>query len=110
MKLLKLIKQRKNRGLSQECIAEKMNFTQSQYCRRENGLIQMTISEWEKLSLILDVNLNEIYESKFIKQQNGIPILIINSSLYNDVLILNRELKLLKKENQKLKKILRSKK
>jgi hypothetical protein len=35
----------------------------SNYNRRENGQAKINILEWEKLSKILDVPLNEIYET-----------------------------------------------
>jgi transcriptional regulator with XRE-family HTH domain len=66
MKLEKVITQRKLKGLSQTDVAEKMFLTQSQYSRRENGTIQVVYEEWLKLSKILEVRVEEIFESKFL--------------------------------------------
>ena len=54
---------RKSKGFSQSQIAEKLYMDVSNYNRRENGQVKINISEWEKLAKILDVPLNEIYES-----------------------------------------------
>ena len=35
----------------------------SNYSRRENGTIKISNNEWKKIAEILDVSINEIYES-----------------------------------------------
>lgn len=40
-----------------------MGITQSQYCRRENGISKISKTEWYKLVEILKTTLFEIYES-----------------------------------------------
>ncbi len=45
-------------------MAEMLNIDESNYCRRERGQSKIIISEWEKLSKILDVPINEIFESE----------------------------------------------
>ena len=63
MEKVKLLEMRKSKGFSQQQIAEKLFMDVSNYNRRESGLSKITISEWEKLAKILEVPLNEIYET-----------------------------------------------
>jgi len=60
----KLFEARKSKGLSQLQIAQKLNMDHSSYQRREKGQIKIHITEWEKLSKILEVPLEEIFESE----------------------------------------------
>lgn len=62
MKKQKLIMHRQEKGFSQYEMAMNMNMEQSQYCRRENGTVQISKKQWESLTKILDVRLEEIYE------------------------------------------------
>jgi transcriptional regulator with XRE-family HTH domain len=64
MEKIKLLEVRKSKGFSQHQIAEKLYMDVSSYNRRENGQVKINITEWEKLAKILDVPLNEIYESE----------------------------------------------
>jgi len=52
------------KGFTQEHIADRLCMGTTTYHRRENGQIEINIDEWEKLAKILDVPLNEIYESE----------------------------------------------
>jgi transcriptional regulator with XRE-family HTH domain len=63
MEKIRLLEARKAKGFSQNQIAEKLCMDVSNYSRRENGQIRINVSEWEKLSKILDVPLNDIYET-----------------------------------------------
>lgn len=58
----KLLNKRKSQKISQENMAFYMGITQSQYCRRENGISKISKTEWYKLAEILKTNLFEIYE------------------------------------------------
>lgn len=63
---------RLKKGLSQETIADMLGMTQSNYSRKENGSSKITREEWERLSKILEVPLEEIFESDiFIFQDNA---------------------------------------
>ena len=64
MEKLKLTEKRKAKGLSQSTIADKLCMDVSNYCRRENGQVKITLNEWEKLAGILDVPIEDIYESE----------------------------------------------
>jgi len=59
----KLINARKNKNFSQEYMAKAMCMDVSNYSRREKGQIKIAPAEWEKLSNVLEVSLEEIYES-----------------------------------------------
>lgn len=58
----KLINKRKSLKISQQDMAFRLNLDQAQYSRRENGLIRISNKEWEMISKILDVTLEEIYD------------------------------------------------
>jgi transcriptional regulator with XRE-family HTH domain len=63
MEQTKLIEMRKAKGFSQQYIADKLCIDGSCYSKREKGLIRIPYDEWEKLAGILDVPLEEIYDS-----------------------------------------------
>lgn len=94
----KLITKRKSLKISQENMAFYMGITQSQYCRRENGISKISKAEWYKLAEILKTTLFEIYESEDDIYNNSKI-----DSLFNDAL--NRQLlevKTMTKHIQKL--------
>ncbi|GHT61481.1 hypothetical protein FACS189451_03600 [Bacteroidia bacterium] len=63
MEKFKLIEKRKTNGFSQSVIAEKLCMDVSNYNRRERGQVRISLREWEKLADILQVPIEEIYES-----------------------------------------------
>ncbi|MRX41813.1 helix-turn-helix domain-containing protein [Flavobacterium sp. LC2016-23] len=81
--------ERKEKKLSQEQIAELLFMDQSQYNRREKGLIKISTEEWKKMAKILNVKVEDIFESDDTlfsintndkekgKSKNGIKIKII---------------------------------
>jgi len=76
MEKIKLIEKRKNKGFSQMYMAEKLCIDESNYCRREKGLSKISSVEWKKLSQILEVPIEDIFEADenqfFIYQDNAI--------------------------------------
>ena len=64
MEKIKLLEVRKSKGLSQDQIAKQLYMDVSSYNRREQGQMKINIMEWEKLAKILNVPLDEIYESE----------------------------------------------
>lgn len=58
----KLIKVRKQKGFSQQAMANHLCIDVSNYNRREKGNAKISYEEWEKIAQILQVNLGEIYE------------------------------------------------
>jgi len=63
MEKTKLIEIRKSKRIPQEQIAEYLNMSVSCYNRREKGLVYIKNEEWKKLAKILEVPVDEIYES-----------------------------------------------
>ena len=63
MEKTKLIETRKSKRIPQEKIAEYLNMSVSCYNRREKGLVYIKNEEWKKLANILEVPVDEIYES-----------------------------------------------
>jgi len=94
----KLIAKRNEKGVSQTEIAFYMGLDQSQYCRRENGDIRMTKSEWTKIADFLNVPLSEIYESPEI-----ISIPTPNNNLNSIIGTMQKYIDKLEKENAMLK-------
>ena len=62
MKKEKLIKARKASKISQTDIATYLKISQTQYQKRENGKIKISDLEWKRISKLLDVEVDEIYE------------------------------------------------
>ena len=60
----RLIEARKRTGYSQEYMSSVLGIDISSYCRRENGQIKITTKEWQKISKILEVPIEDIYESE----------------------------------------------
>jgi transcriptional regulator with XRE-family HTH domain len=56
-----LKKIRKQKGLTQKAISEKLNITNAQYAHYETGRSEMTINTFLKILEILEVNLNDFF-------------------------------------------------
>lgn len=54
---------RKDGKLSQEQFADLLFMSQSQYNRREKGIIKISSGEWKRMAQILNVNVKDIFES-----------------------------------------------
>lgn len=64
MEKTNLIRTRKQKGFSQQYVAEKLCIDVSNYNKREKGKAKITSVQWEKLAKILEVPLADIYESE----------------------------------------------
>lgn len=64
MRKSKLIQTRNKKDFSQQYMAENMHMDVSNYNRRESGQAKINQQEWEKLSQILQVPIEDIYESE----------------------------------------------
>lgn len=62
MKKEKLITARKASKISQTDIATYLKISQTQYQKRESGKIKITFQEWKRISKLLDVEVDQIYE------------------------------------------------
>lgn len=112
---------RKQRGYTQQQIADILATDVSNYSRKENGEVKIYDEEWEKLAKALDVSVEEIKEERGAQiQNNENPTLNDNSSInYNQycnipnyllenqqeyINLLKEQIEILKAENAKLKK------
>lgn len=67
--ILSIVKKiRKEKGFSQEVIAEKLGITQRMYGRLENEESEVTLNQLFKIMEILDISLNDILN---IQKQEG---------------------------------------
>lgn len=60
----KLLETHIKKGFSQEQIASMLGMTQSNYSRKENGNSRISKQEWERLSKVLDVTVDDIFEGE----------------------------------------------
>ena len=63
MQKTKLASARKSKNFSQEYMANALCIDVSNYSRREKGQIKIAPAEWEKISTVLEVPLESIYET-----------------------------------------------
>ena len=121
MTMEKLRTLRKQKGYTQQQIADILATDVSNYSRKESGDVKIFDDEWEKLAKALDVSVDDIREDKnSLIQHNDQPTLNDNSSInYNQycnipeyllenqqeyINLLKEQIKTLKEENEKLKK------
>ena len=87
MEKQKLIETRKKRGYSHEQMAKHLHMDVSNYNRREKGQAKITSTEWEKLASILDVSVEEIFESEeamiFVCKDNATGNYQGNNNIYS---------------------------
>lgn len=125
MTMEKLRTLRKQKGYTQQQIADLLATDVSNYSRKENGDVKIFDDEWEKLAKILEVSVEDIREEKAAtviqnltfndsssntSNQSGnynqycnIPeYLLDNQQEY--INLLKEQIKALKEENEKLKK------
>ncbi|WP_315057341.1 helix-turn-helix transcriptional regulator [Chryseobacterium indoltheticum] len=85
----KLITVRKARKITQTDISTYLKISQTQYQKREKGKIKITHLEWQKISKLLDVEVDEIFEDH-IDITNAI-------NLEEELQILKEKIKILEK-------------
>lgn len=85
-------------------MSNRLAMTQATYSRKERGVIDITEEEWNKISEILDVNKEDVFEDNIRKN-------IISNNLNKQALVLPvsllEKINFLTKENQELKEKLR---
>lgn len=59
----KLIRKRNEKAFTQKDLAEYLNISQTQYSRKEKGEVEISDEEWERISKLLDTNVDDIKES-----------------------------------------------
>lgn len=87
MEKIKLIEARRSKGFSQQQVAELLCMDVSNYNRREKGQSKISLSEWEKLAVILEIPVEHIFESEeamlFICKDNANGNYQGNNHIYN---------------------------
>lgn len=124
MTMEKLRTLRKQKGYTQQQIADLLATDVSNYSRKENGDVRIFDDEWEKLAKALDVSVEDIKEEKepnVVQKNENITFNdtssfhqsgIYNCNVPNYLLenqqeyinLLKEQIKALKEENEKLKK------
>jgi len=108
----KLRSTRITKGFTQQRIAEAIQTTKSNYCRKENGEVKINHIEWQKLESILSVSYEDIYEEEEAKTLINVENHAIRQNLrtYNHCSMHENMIKhimdylnFLKDENEKLK-------
>ena len=64
MEKTKLIQARTIKGFTQQQIAKALHMDVSNYNRREKGSIKIRYEEWQKISNLLKINIEDIYEQE----------------------------------------------
>ncbi|QIY91897.1 helix-turn-helix transcriptional regulator [Chryseobacterium gallinarum] len=59
----KLIRKRNEKAFTQKDLAEYLNISQTQYSRKEKGEVEISDEEWERISKLLETNVEEIKET-----------------------------------------------
>ena len=87
MEKTKLSELRKSKGFSQQQVADKLCMDVSNYNRRESGHSKISHNEWEKLSKLLGVSVEDIYENEdsmiFICKDQAVGIVNGNNHIYS---------------------------
>ncbi|QBJ84848.1 XRE family transcriptional regulator [Chryseobacterium gleum] len=124
MTMEKLRTLRKQKGYTQQQIADLLATDVSNYSRKENGDVKIFDDEWEKLAKVLEVSIEDIKEDKepnVVQKNENITFNdtssfhqsgIYNCNVPNYLLenqqeyinLLKEQIKALKEENEKLKK------
>lgn len=125
MTMEKLRTLRKQKGYTQQQIADIIATDVSNYSRKENGDVRIYDEEWEKLAKALDVSVDDIKEER--NAQNNQNTTLNDSASFNDnasinynqfcnipnyllenqqeyIKLLKEQIEILKAENTKLKK------
>ena len=106
----KLIEVRNSKNYSQDYLAATLDMCVSSYSRKEQGKIRITDHEWQKLSEVLEVPLEDIYESDesmifvFNDNSTGNGNIVTNYSMPQSILDSQKKyIEKLEEENQNLK-------
>lgn len=96
---------RKQKGYSQQQVADVIPTEGSNYSRKENGYIKITKNEWEKIARFFNVPVEEIYEDDFFSKEE-LTQLITDEEVHNYINRLEKENKELKKKLENIQKII----
>lgn len=109
----KLIKRRNEKDFTQKDLAEYLNISQTQYSRKEKGEVEISEEEWERISKLLETNVDEIKQLDEVTNTNNYFENTVTSSSFGNIggtfycnipefLLENQKelIDMLKKENQ----------
>ena len=81
----KLIKKRNEKDFTQKDLAEYLNISQTQYSRKEKGEVEISEEEWERISKLLETEVEEIKETDENKYTNNYFENTVTSSSFGNV-------------------------
>lgn len=64
MKKIKLIIMRKSKKITQLDMATYLKISQTQYYKRESGIVKISEQEWQKIAKLLEVSVDDIFEEQ----------------------------------------------
>lgn len=79
----KLIRKRNEKAFTQKDLAEYLNISQTQYSRKEKGEVEISDEEWERISKLLDTNIDDIKENDIKNTNNYFENTVTSSSFGN---------------------------
>lgn len=79
----KLIRKRNEKAFTQKDLAEYLNISQTQYSRKEKGEVEISDEEWERISKLLDTNVDDIKENDIKNTNNYFENTVTSSSFGN---------------------------
>lgn len=81
----KLIRKRNEKEFTQKDLAEYLNISQTQYSRKEKGEVEISDEEWERISKLLETNVDEIKENEEVTNINNYFENTVTSSSFGSV-------------------------
>ncbi len=81
----KLIRKRNEKEFTQKDLAEYLNISQTQYSRKEKGEVEISDEEWERISKLLEINVDEIKENEEVTNINNYFENTVTSSSFGSV-------------------------
>lgn len=81
----KLIRKRNEKDFTQKDLAEYLNISQTQYSRKEKGEVDISEEEWERISKLLETEVEEIKETDENKYTNNYFENTVTSSSFGNV-------------------------
>ena len=81
----KLIKRRNEKDFTQKDLAEYLNISQTQYSRKEKGEVEISEEEWERISKLLETNVEEIKQLDEVTNTNNYFENTVTSSSFGNI-------------------------
>ena len=81
----KLIRKRNEKDFTQKDLAEYLNISQTQYSRKEKGEVEISDEEWDRISKLLETNVEEIKEDEEVTNINNYFENTVTSSSFGSI-------------------------